>query len=157
MVLLAILVIVVSMQVFSRQVLGQPLSWSEEAARYLMVWLCLASAVLLFAERGHIAVHMGVRMLPKKFHVPSQVLVELVVIAWAFIVLLFGGWRASQNAFGQALSALPGTIGMMFLILPISGALVVWFASVHIIRIVRHEIDPLPADISEEVLNDGRS
>src|SRR5690606_14600356 len=91
-----------------------------------------------FGERGHIAVEFVVRKLPLGGERVVSVLVQLVVLAFAVIVLVWGGWRASQNAWLQNLSALPFTLGQMYLALPISGALIAFYSLYYIQAVARN-------------------
>lgn len=69
--LFAILIVTVTWQVFTRQVLNEPSSWSEELAKYVFVWLGMFGAALVFSERGHIAVDVVARKLPNRSSVWS--------------------------------------------------------------------------------------
>lgn len=137
-VLFALLVVVVVWQIFSRQVLHDPSTWTEEGARMTFVWLGLFASAFVFGERGHIAVEFVVRKLPVGGERVVSVLVQLVVLAFAVIVLVWGGWRASQNAWLQNLSALPFTLGQMYLALPISGALIAFYSLYYIQAVARN-------------------
>jgi len=136
-VLFALLVIVVVWQVFSRQVLNDPSTWTEEGARMTFVWLGLFASAYVFGERGHIAVEFVARKLPLRGERVLAVLVQVVILAFAVIVLVWGGWRASQNAWLQNLSALPFTLGQMYLALPVSGALIAFYALYYVQGIAR--------------------
>lgn len=138
-VLFAVLVVVVVWQVVARQILGSPSTWSEEAARYLFVWLGFFGAALVFSERGHIAVDFVVRMFPKPLMRAALVFVQLTIIALAGVVFLYGGWLYAQQSWGQSLSALPFQVGQMYMVLPVTGALIVWYAVTHLIEALRVE------------------
>lgn len=148
-VLFALLVVVVVWQIFSRQVLHDPSTWTEEGARMTFVWLGLFASAFVFGERGHIAVEFVVRKLPVGGERVVSVLVQLVVLAFAVIVLVWGGWRASQNAWLQNLSALPFTLGQMYLALPISGALIAFYSLYYIQAVARQTQEPY-GDHSDE-------
>lgn len=137
-VLFALLVVIVVWQIFSRQVLHDPSTWTEEGARMTFVWLGLFASAFVFGERGHIAVEFVVRKLPLGGERVVSVLVQLVVLAFAVIVLVWGGWRASQNAWLQNLSALPFTLGQMYLALPISGVLIAFYSLYYIQAVARN-------------------
>lgn len=137
-VLFALLVVIVVWQIFSRQVLHNPSTWTEEGARMTFVWLGLFASAFVFGERGHIAVEFVVRKLPLGGERVVSVLVQLVVLAFAVIVLVWGGWRASQNAWLQNLSALPFTLGQMYLALPIAGVLIAFYSLYYIQAVARN-------------------
>jgi len=163
-VLFAFLVVVVVWQIFSRQVLGDPSTWTEEGARITFVWLGLFAAAAVFGERGHIAVEIIARKLPHRAERVLAVLVQLIVLAFAIVVLVWGGWRASQNAWLQGLSALPFSLGQMYLALPICGALIAFYAVYYIQGLVRgtqapygdHSDEEEPTSAAEPATRDDR-
>src|SRR5699024_225552 len=63
--LLAIFAMII-FQVFTRYVLNTPLSWSEELARLMVVWLSLLVVGFLASRNAHIAVDLLAVYLPKK-------------------------------------------------------------------------------------------
>src|SRR5699024_3648310 len=132
--LFALLVVIVVWQVVSRQVLNAPSTWTEEAARMAFVWLGLFAAALVFGERGHIAVEFVAR----KFSAAGQrrmgIIVQSVVLIFAVLIFVWGGWAVSMNAWTQNRSALPFTLGQMYLALPIAGLLIAFY-SVYYIRV----------------------
>lgn len=148
-VLFALLVVVVVWQVFSRQVAGSPATWTEEGARLTFVWLGLFASAFVFGERGHIAVEFLARKFPTGVERLLAVLVQMVVLAFSAVVLMWGGWRASQNAWNQELSALPFTVGQMYLALPVSGVLITFYALYYIQALLRAAQPPYP-DTSDE-------
>lgn len=146
--LFALLVCIVVWQVFTRQVLAAPGTWTDEGARLTFVWLGLFSSAFLFGERGHIAVEVVARKFPPKSERWLAVVVQLIVLFFALVLLVWGGWRASQNAWTQNLSALPFTFGQMYLALPISGILMSFYSIYYIVGILKGTIHPYP-DTSE--------
>ncbi|MEE6294810.1 TRAP transporter small permease [Georgenia wangjunii] len=141
-VLFAVLVAVVVWQVASRELVGDPSTWSEEAARQLFVWLGLLASAYVFGQRGHIAVELLVRKLPESAERVVAILVQVLVLAFALVVLVWGGWRASQGAWNQNLSALPFTIGQMYLALPVAGVLISLYSLYFVVQMLRREEDP---------------
>ena len=55
-VLLAVVVVIVLIQVFGRYVLQMSLSWPEELARYVLVWLTIFGVAAAAATRSQIVV-----------------------------------------------------------------------------------------------------
>jgi TRAP-type C4-dicarboxylate transport system permease small subunit len=141
--LFALLVVIVVLQVGSR-IVGDPLTWTEEAARMTFVWVGFFAAALVFSERGHIAVDFLARLLPKLGQRITGIYVELVIIAFAGIALVWGGSRAVDGAWGQGLGTLPLTLGQMYLVMPIVGVIVILFALMNIVGFIRGTQDPYP-------------
>lgn len=83
-VLLGTMTIVVFLQVFSRFVLKGSLPWSEEVARYLMVWAVFIGASIGAKTGAHIGVEAFVRLFPPAFQRP------MIVLSCFFTVLFCG-------------------------------------------------------------------
>ena len=135
-VLFAALVLDVTWQVFSRQVLGSPSGWSEELAKYLFIWLGLFGAALVFGERGPVAMDLVVRRLPRTAQGVLAVVVQLSILTFTGLALLWGGFLVSQLAWNQNLTGLPITVGPLYLALPISGDLIAFYTLFHLVQIL---------------------
>lgn len=135
--LLAALVVIVAWQVFTRQVLSAPSTWSEELAKYVFIWLGLFGAALVFGERGHIAVDFLVTKLPAQVQRWNAALCQLVILAFAALVLVYGGWQVTELAWNQSVPGLPLMVGWLYLALPVSGALVIFYSAYHLAAVVR--------------------
>ena len=129
-VLMAALVISVSWQVISRYLLASPASWTEEVARFVMIWVGLLGAAYAFRT----GVHLGLDILPKKLTGrPAQVLklfTMLVVVLFSVSVLIIGGgslvgltWELRQYS---AVLGLP--IAFVYSVIPLAGVLICVYA-----------------------------
>ncbi len=138
-ILFAVLVVTVVWQVFSRQVLSAPNAWTSELAQYLFVWLGLFGAALVFAERGHIAVDFLVRKFPNRMEKATGLFAQAAIIAFAGLIFVWGGYRVSVQSWNQALSGLPVTVGPLYLAMPITGVIIIFYAMYHIVAILKGE------------------
>ncbi|MGV8847531.1 TRAP transporter small permease [Tessaracoccus sp.] len=150
--LFSLLVVIVVWQIVSRQVLANPATWTDEGARVTFVWLGLFASAFVFGERGHVAVEFIVRKFPEPAEKVNAIIVQVLVMLFAFVVLVWGGWRASENAWTQKLSALPFTFGQMYLALPVSGLLMAFYSAYYIQGIWRGVISPYPELIEDPEL-----
>lgn len=144
-VLFAALVLDVGWQVFTRQVLNSPSGWSEELAKYLFIWLGLLGGALVFGERGHVAADLAVQRAPEKVQRVTAVVVQIAILAFAVLALIWGGYRVVHLTWDQTLTGLPVNVGWMYLALPISGVITVIYTVFHVIHISTGEeiaIDP---------------
>lgn len=140
----AVLVATTSWQVFTRQVLNEPSTWSEELAKILFVWLAFLGSAFLFGERGHIAVDFLVRQFPAPGQRAMQIFAQLMVLAFACFALIWGGILAASIAWNQNLTALPFAIGWVYLVVPISGVFIAIFSVMDVIDLVRGTVEPYP-------------
>ncbi len=150
--LFAVLVVDVSWQVFTRQVLNSPSGWSEELAKYVFIWLGLFGSALVFGERGHIAVDFAVRRLPGTLRIAVTVFVQLSILAFTCLVLIWGGYRVSALAWDQVLPGLPLNVGPLYTALPISGVLIAFYTLYHLIRILTGAERAVDLDAEPELL-----
>lgn len=147
--LFAALVLVVCWQVFSRQVMQDPATWTTTAAQYLFVWLALFGSAYVFADRGHIAVDFIVRLLKISHKRYTEAIVQFIILLFAMFVLVWGGLRGVDLTWSQQVSGLPVNVGSMYLALPISGALTAFYSLFHLVEALRGR--GLPNDFDEEV------
>lgn len=72
MVFLAGILVTVCLQVFFRYVAGLAVSWTEEATRYLGIWMVFIGATAAVAQGSHIAVTVVLERLPPAVRRPLQ-------------------------------------------------------------------------------------
>jgi TRAP-type C4-dicarboxylate transport system permease small subunit len=120
-VLCAILVAIVGVtfaQVVFRYVLQASLAWSEEVARFLLMWLAALSSAYAFKVRSHFALTFVV----DRFEERVQRWIGTLVTAVVSIFLLVFAWQAANFTLAVRDQIAPGT-GMSMSI-PYSSALV---------------------------------
>lgn len=120
---MTLLVLDVVWGVFTRYALGEQAKWTEELARFLLVWVAMLGAAVAFGRKAHLGVDLFVESLHPDARRPMTVIAHLVVLLFAAMVFLVGGWRvvSSTLALGQATPALGWKMGFVYLVLPISG------------------------------------
>jgi TRAP-type transport system small permease protein len=89
-VLLAIILGTMATQVVARYVLGSPFSWSEELARFALVWLAMVAACFVMAEGSHLAVDVVSARLSPRGKLVLECFGNGVVIATCLVVLIGG-------------------------------------------------------------------
>lgn len=146
-VLFIALVLVVVWQVFSRQVIQSPATWTTSVAQYLFVWLALFGSAWVFSEKEHIAVDFLTRLVRINGSRGMEVAVNVVILAFATLILVWGGARGVDLTWTQKVSGLPVNIGTMYLALPISGVVMMFYSLFHISEAVRGR--GLPSDEEE--------
>lgn len=153
-ILFAILVCVTVWQVFSRQVLNDPSTWSEELSKILFVWLSFSGSAFLFGERGHIAVDFIARKLPLAGQRILQVIAQIIVVLFAVLAMIWGGYLSSSIAWNQQMTALPLTLGWVYVIIPIAGVFIAIFAVIDLIAVATGKEPAYPeVDESDEPLH----
>lgn len=121
--LMGAMVLVVLWQVVTRYVLQNPSSVTEELARFGMMWLGLLGASYGFGQKAHLAIEI----VPRSQHLDT--FVTVAVATFALVILVIGGSRLvdATLALGQTSAALQLERGYIYLALPLSGLLVLFY------------------------------
>lgn len=127
-------------QVFTRYILKNPSSWSEELVSYLFAWASLFGAALVTGERGHMNIPILVEKMGMKIQKALAVFAELVACVFALIILIFGGMQIVSLAMGQMTSSLGVPVGVFYVMLPVCGVLNVCYTLLNIYDIVTGNI-----------------
>ncbi|GAA2175522.1 TRAP transporter small permease [Agrococcus versicolor] len=133
-VLFAMLVLLVTWQVFTRLVLGDPSIWTEELARYTFVWVSLIGIALAVSEKADVVMEFVVERLPKAVQRITDVLAYLATLAFVLYAMVYGGLDQTIQAWGQRNPVLPLTQGQLYLSIPLSGILLTLFLLIHLAR-----------------------
>ena len=106
------------------------LPWTEELARFLLVWSALLGAALAFQRRAHLGVDYFVGLLHPATRRWTQTLSHLLVMAFAFLVLVQGGAELVHTAMtsGQTTPALGLKKWIVYAVVPASGVFVILFS-----------------------------
>ncbi|MCD8082540.1 MAG: TRAP transporter small permease [Clostridiales bacterium] len=143
------MVILTCWQVFTRYILGNPSSWSEELVAYLFGWASLFGAALVTGERGHMNIPVVVDMMGAGAQKALAIFGELIAFAFSLIVLLYGGLKITSLAMGQMTSALGVQVGVFYVAMPIGGILIMLYTILNIIDIAQNGL-PSSTDTDKE-------
>jgi TRAP-type C4-dicarboxylate transport system permease small subunit len=121
-ILLAIMSIIIIFQVFSRYLLGLPLPWSEELARYIMVYTVFFGAALALRYQKLIAVEVFAEKMSWKNRRILKTAVNLISIAF-FLLLLVKGIEMMGKVHLQVSPALQLPMSIPYASIPIGAIL----------------------------------
>lgn len=127
--LLSILVLDVLWQVASRYILNSPSSYTDELAGYLLIWVGLLGAAYVAGKREHLAIDLLLQRSSAKRRFKLEIIISIVVILFAITVMIIGGsWLVYTRFYLSVKSAALGMpLGLVYLVLPLSGILVAYF------------------------------
>lgn len=112
--------------VFFRYVLNDALTWSEEVARYSMVWLSLLGGGLVFREGGHVAVDLLVSRLPSRHFRRGVMLIAQGVVVAVLIVVLWKGIALMERGQYMTTAALRLPMYVPYAALPAGAVLMIY-------------------------------
>ena len=114
--------LVVAAQVFSRYALNHSLFWSEELARYLLVWLTFLGAAVAYRRGVHPGIDIVYAKLPPAAKRLTTAVVGLLSLTLFAVMIVFGVQFAHFVRL-QISPALGIPKWIIFAIIPVSGAL----------------------------------
>ncbi len=123
---LVAMLVVITMQIVCR-VFFQALAWSEEVARYLLVWITFLGATIAFKHGRHIAVTFAVDALPGPWRKGARILAVLASITFFVVVARTGYAYMSIQSF-QVSASLRLPMSYIYAVIPFSAATMFLYA-----------------------------
>jgi TRAP-type C4-dicarboxylate transport system permease small subunit len=134
--LLVAMVAIVCFGVFFRYVLNSSLSWYDEFASYLLVWLTFYGTVVADYRRRHIGFELLVDKLGPLQRRVVDVIAELAVLGFQF-VLFWYGWVLTERMGDETAIALPWVkVQWINSVLPITGALLLVISAARLVGLL---------------------
>jgi TRAP-type C4-dicarboxylate transport system permease small subunit len=128
--LLAVLCLDVLVGVASRA-FGRPVSWSEEVARYLYIWVTFVGAAVAVKRGANFSLNLLVSRLGRRWRTGLMVLGDLVTAAFGGALLVYG--RPLVELAGlQRGAAVNIPLSWVSAAMPVGGALMAIYALVHL-------------------------
>ncbi|MDR1488890.1 MAG: TRAP transporter small permease [Desulfovibrio sp.] len=95
--LVAATVIIVWFGVFERYIFAMGMIWTEELARYLMIWAALMAVPCCAYRREHIAVYLLFCRLPKSWQKPGRLILDCVGLLFFLFMFVYGLGMVEQG------------------------------------------------------------
>ena len=116
------LTIAVFAQVVARYVFNKPPTWTEELARFCQVWIILLGSSICVRKGSHLAVdYLGPSLAPGVRRAVAVFTGGLIAIYSAVVVIW--GVRLMMIAWLQTSPAMQLNMGLVYLVFPIAGGL----------------------------------
>ncbi|RHW39276.1 TRAP transporter small permease [Lysinibacillus yapensis] len=122
MALLVIMVALVFLQILMREVVDYSFSWTEEVARYLLVWVSFLASGFAYQFGAHISIEVFVKKFNDRFNKMIKIIVSLIAIVFAIILIITGMELALENSMNKS-PALRLPMGVVYLAIPIGAFL----------------------------------
>ncbi len=132
----AILVIPVSLQIFSRYTdLIPSYIWTEEMARFLFVWMIMIGAMVGIRESTHFDVDVWPRLGPRGTAL-LKIVSSIFVLAFA-LVFVWWGWQFTRFAWNRfsELAELP--LWLIHMAWPLAGVTWLLFQGEHLLNAIK--------------------
>ena len=138
-VLMAVMVVDVTWQIITRFILGNPSSYTEELAGFLLIWIGLLGASYALYTRSHLGIDIITARLSGVKRQISELLINLVILLFSLFVLVIGGIRLVNLTYTlKQISPATGIpMAWVYLVLPLTGVLMMYYALVFMISALR--------------------
>jgi len=103
--MLALMVLLILAQVFFRYVLNDSLPWTEELAKFMMVWVACLVAPWAYRENLNVSIQMFADALPLKLRQVSELLITVLVIlvSGIFFVESIEFWQGGLTIYASSM------------------------------------------------------
>jgi len=127
--LMSVLVVDVLWQVTSRYVMNSPSSYTDELAGYLLIWVGLLGAAYVAGKREHLAIDLLIHRSSPERRRKLEMIISVVIVIFAITVMIIGGsWLVYTRFYLSVKSSAIGLpLGIVYLVLPISGVLIAYY------------------------------
>ena len=130
--------ILVAVQVFCRYILNSSLFWSEELARYMLVWLSFFGATVAYYRN----LHPGVDALTTRISAAKQRISRLLVHVTAMglaLIMVISGTQFAWFVRLQISPALSIHKWIILIVIPLSGAVLFVYALAFFLKTLQQE------------------
>lgn len=130
--LMTSIVLDVCWQVITRFVLASPSAYTEELARFLLIWIGILGAAFAFRHKAHLGLDLVTSQLTGRPAQLAQIAGLTVSLVFALVVMVYGGFSLMSLTLSlkQTSAALGLPMGYVYSVLPLSGALIAFYCLV---------------------------
>lgn len=127
--LMGIMTLDVLWGVFTRYAMGSQASWSEELARFLLIWIGILGAAYAAGKNMHLSIELLMPRLQEKGKKRLYLVISSLIIAFTFTVMVIGGIRLIYitQVLGQLSPALRIPMAVVYGVVPLSGILIIYY------------------------------
>ena len=132
----AILIIPVSLQIFSRYTALIPsYIWTEEMARFLFIWMIMIGAMIGIRESTHFDVDVWPKLGPRGTAL-LKIISSLFILGFA-LVFVWSGWEFTRFAWNRTSELADLPLWLIHVAWPLTGVTWLLFQGEHLINAIR--------------------
>ncbi|NLN17345.1 MAG: TRAP transporter small permease [Firmicutes bacterium] len=133
--LLAVLLVVVSLQVWTRFVSYKPLMWTEEVARFSLVWIVFQGAAIAVQRKAHYILDILPARLSQKTRRILSLLCCLFMFAMAYVIV-YHGWVFAVSGLRRLSPTVELPMFWVYLAIPTSGICMMIYIIGHVLELL---------------------
>lgn len=142
--LVTALLVCVSLGAATRS-LGNPLIWTDELSRFLMVWLAVFGWVVASRKRIHVRIRYVQDRLPKRAHKAVELAIQAAMTLFGGLVAAYSVGLIGKNHDLDA-TTLPISMAWMYIPMVLGGAITALQGASEVIETLRRMRPPVSAE-----------
>lgn len=131
----ALLVAIGTYQIVVRYLFNSPSTVSEELLTYGFTWMALFAAALVFGKREHMRMGFLADKIEGKARVILEVFIELLILGFVSIVMIYGGIEIVDLTMSQSTASLGIQMGIVYLAVLFSGIMIAVYSILNMIEL----------------------
>ncbi len=134
------LVLDVIWQVVSRHIFHDPSLFTDELATFLLIWVGLGGAAYVAGQKEHLAIDiLHTKLSPVSLN-KMMIFINILISAFSITIMIIGGsWLVyTRFVLGQLSASMQIPVGYVYMIVPISGILILYYAIDDIVKSVKN-------------------
>ena len=137
--LMSVMALDVLWGVITRYAMGSQADWSEELARFLLIWIGLLGAAYASGQRVHLAIDILSANLNTSNRRKLSMTINALIVLFSVAILIIGGAHLMYltKVLGQLSAALRIPMYIVYAALPISGLLIVFYKMHDLFRLLQ--------------------
>ena len=140
LILIAFLVLS-SMQVGSRYLIGSPLVWTEELSSNLLIWMTFLGAAAIQRSDSHVRVELLEELAGRRFTQALFALFDAVIIVF-LVAMVVGGIQLMGQLEYERTPAMRIPIAWVVSVVPLTSAIMVFYTAINMIKKIREVTRP---------------
>lgn len=111
-------------QIFTRWILKDPSTFTEEFMRYMLIWASMLGSAYCFYKDKHLTLDLFKRRAKGAVSLVLNVFIEAMILFFVIYVFVYGGGRMAINATNYS-PVMQIPFKVLYMILPVSGCFIV--------------------------------
>lgn len=111
-------------QIFSRWILKNPSTVTDEFLRYVLIWASMIGSAYCFYKDQHLSLDLVKDRVHGKVALALNIFIEAAILFFVCYVFVYGGFRLTMNATNVS-SVMRIPFRILYAILPVSGVFIV--------------------------------
>ena len=138
-VIFAFMVCIGTYQIVTRYFFNSPSTVSEELLTYSFTWMALLASAYVFGKRDHMRMGFIADNVTGALRKLLETAIELLIMVMVAGIMIYGGASLMQLTMTQKTASLGIPMGVIYTIVPVSGALVFVYGILNIIDLWRRK------------------